>query len=120
MVKEIAESDWKLLREFKPLALERFCKRVLADLKSIASKTPASDYERYLAVFDLIKGRDKELARVFDDLRRSNALERLAFMVRSQLLSQEEISQFSLETRNRVKVLLGILPTKKRSQRTPP
>lgn len=30
MEREIRESDWKLFRQLRPLALDRFCQRVLA------------------------------------------------------------------------------------------
>jgi hypothetical protein len=50
MTREISESDWKLFRQFHPLALERFCEQVLADLGRLASDPGKSAHERYLAV----------------------------------------------------------------------
>jgi hypothetical protein len=38
MTREINESDWKLLRQFQPLALERFCQRVLAEVEQLTAR----------------------------------------------------------------------------------
>jgi hypothetical protein len=54
---------------------------------------------RYLAVFQLIQRRDRELANTFDDLRRSTALRELALIQSHELLSDEEFGRFSVETR---------------------
>lgn len=119
MVHQIKESDWKLLRQLQPLALERFCQRVLVDIEHLTAKANESYHRRFLDVFSLLNSRNKELARAFDDLRRSNALERLALMIDSQLLGAEEFSRFSLETRRAVEVMLGTSAPNKRLQPTP-
>jgi hypothetical protein len=36
-MREIRESDWKLLRKVHPEALERFCKQILTEVKRINS-----------------------------------------------------------------------------------
>ncbi len=36
MVHTISEPDWKLYRQLHPIALERFCQRVLSDLERLA------------------------------------------------------------------------------------
>lgn len=47
MMKEIKEADWKLLRELKPLTLERFCQRVLLDLERIANTEAENFHHRF-------------------------------------------------------------------------
>lgn len=108
MVRQIKESDWKLLRRLHNVALERFCKRVIEELNSATSNCNENYHERYLEVFRLIKERDKELGRAFDDPRRSRAFFMLANMRGSNLLTDDEFSEFSQETREAVEVILGI------------
>ena len=59
MSRAISEPDWKLFRQLQPLALERFCQRVLEEVGRLAADTGKTSHERYLAVLKLIEvGRD--------------------------------------------------------------
>jgi hypothetical protein len=58
MGREISQADWKLFRQLHPIALERFCARVLSDVGRLVSDTDKSAHERYLAVFELVRRRD--------------------------------------------------------------
>jgi len=78
MAVEIKESDWKLFRQLHKAALERFCERVLNEIRSAMVDDGESYHDRYLEVFALIRDRDKAIASMFDDVRRSNALILLA------------------------------------------
>ena len=106
MTREISESDWKIFRQLHPIALERFCERVLSEIGPLTSETGKSAHERYLAVFKLLQRRDKELAEAFDDLRRSSAWYQLAVIRARGLLTEEEFARFSPETRGAVQVML--------------
>ena len=99
MSRSIAEADWKLLRQLHPIALDRFCRRVLSELDRIISDGGMSSHDRYSAVVELIGRRDRELAQVFDDQRRSTALIQLMLLKSHGLLTEEEVSRFSPETR---------------------
>jgi hypothetical protein len=105
-MREISESDWKLFRQLQPLALERFCRRVLSEVNRLASAAGQSSHEQYLAVFRLIECRDKELAEAFDNPRRSSALLQLARLRAQELLTEEEFACFSAEARGAVRVFL--------------
>ena len=107
MSRDILESDWKLLRKMHPIALERFCRRILVEIERISSESARSCHQRYLDIFNLIKDRAKEIERAFDDLRRSTALVRLAAIQYHELLTEEEFSRFSPETRDTVEFLMG-------------
>jgi hypothetical protein len=98
-VQQIPESDWKIFRQLQPLALERFCQRVLDEVSQVAADTGKSSHERYLEVFRLLQKQDKELASCFDNPRRSDALFQLARIVFQGLLTDEEFARFSPETR---------------------
>jgi hypothetical protein len=71
-----------------------------------------SDYhKRYLEVFSLIMDRNEQMARAFDDTRRSTAIVLLSNMRESDLLTDEEFSQFSSETRALVESIFEIRRT---------
>ena len=108
MERDIRESDWKLFRELRPLALDRFCQRVLAEVSRRGTDASMSNHERYLAVFELLRRRDEELADAFNDPRRSTAVLQLARIRFQELLSEEEFGRFSPETRAAVQGFLEI------------
>lgn len=105
MAIEIKEPDWKLFRQMKTVALERFCKRVLAELHTATAECGSGSHDQYLRVYDLIRDRDKTLAGAFDDMRRSNALVLLANIRQEGLLTADEWAQFSAETLDSIKVM---------------
>src|SRR4051794_4245278 len=99
MYSEIHESDWKLFRRLQPLALDRFCQHVLAEISRIAADIKRSNHNRYLAVFKLLHQRNEELAEAFDNPRRSTALVQMARIQLQKLLTEEEFARFSPEAR---------------------
>jgi hypothetical protein len=106
-MREIEEPDWKVLRRVHPLALERFCERVLAEIDRVSHDGATSHHARYLQIFRILQQRDPEMARLFDNPRRSHALTMLA-QIRSQgLLTEDEFSGLSPETRGAIQMLLG-------------
>jgi hypothetical protein len=98
MARPISERDWKLFRRLQPVALERFCERVLADVARVAAG-PGSAHERYLAAYRLVRERDRELVAAFDGPSRSMAWEQLGLIVRAGLLTDDEVAGFADETR---------------------
>ncbi|MGH8177549.1 MAG: peptide ABC transporter substrate-binding protein [Steroidobacter sp.] len=99
-MKGIRESDWKRLRELKPVALDRFCSRVLSDVEKASSASAATSHQRYLTIYELIQDRDKELGQIFDGLSRSNAVGKLVLMYRAALVTEDELTSFSEEIRS--------------------
>jgi hypothetical protein len=106
MEDDLPESDWKVVRKLHGLALDRFCQRVLTDIERINSVVSQKAHTRYLEIFKLIEEQDKEIEWIFNDLRRSNAMEHLCAMQTRGLLSEEEFSRLSQETRDQVKSFL--------------
>ena len=98
----IRESDWKRLRDLKPVALDRFCDRVLLEIDQARSDAASTSHERYLAIYDLIRERDKELGYMFDGLSRSSAIGKLLLIHRAGLLTEEEVAGFSEEIKNAI------------------
>ncbi|TVS19179.1 MAG: peptide ABC transporter substrate-binding protein [Planctomycetaceae bacterium] len=102
------ESDWKLYRKLRPLALERYCQRVLDEIRPLCDRSGKSSHERYLAVFRLVEERDKLLADLFNDPRRSTAFFQLAHIHAEGLLTEEEFACFSEELHAVVRIILDI------------
>lgn len=108
MTRQFPESDWKVFRRLHTLALERFCARVLEEIK-LATANCTSDYhKRYLEVFHLIMERNDSMADAFDDMRRSKAIILITNIMAAQLLTADEFLQFSPETRETVEGILDI------------
>jgi hypothetical protein len=105
MSRDINETDWKLLRELFPIALERLCGRVLEEVQHIDTDASKSAHQRYLDIYELMQRRDKEIARAFNDLRRSTALIRLVTILSQRLLTPDEFARFSPETQSFVEML---------------
>jgi hypothetical protein len=105
MPHEINESDWKVLRRLHPVALERFCERVLTEIGSVKNDDARNFHERYLNIFKIVERHDREMGRIFDDLKRSRALTMLAQMCSVGLLTENELSGFSPETRSVIDLL---------------
>ena len=55
-----------------------------------------------------MRAEDKEIAIMFDDLKRSNAMSKLASWRRNDLLTEEMFEQFSDETKKTITVWSGI------------
>ena len=99
MERHLPEKDWKLLRQLAPVALERFCGRALREATAIAQAPGKTSHERYLELYRLMKEQDRDLASAFNDDRRSTALHKLARIYSLRLLTEDEFSAFSEETR---------------------
>ena len=98
---EIKESDWKVFCRLHSVALERYCRRVLEEVR-VAAECQGNYHDCYRRVYRLIRERDRTMAAAFDDPRRSNAFILLANMICEELLTEEELKQFSLESQERI------------------
>ena len=105
-VTTISERDWKVYKRLYDVALQRYCERALSDAQGVITDSSGSPHDRYLKLYDLMKERDKELGRTFDHFRRSSALMQLCGMRAMELLTEEEMAEFSQEARNFVHALL--------------
>ena len=105
-MKTIKESDWKFLSELRKTALDRYCERVLAEIEEVKSDETENFHQRYRAIYAIVARRDKELALVFDDHRRSTAILEIAALKARGLLKDDEFIRFSQETRAIVEAML--------------
>lgn len=104
----MTESEWKILRTVKEAALERLCGRIMDDCQTVIQGS-GTNHERYLRMFEVVEQGDQRIAWAFNDLRRSIADERLAFMVKLGLVTDEELGRFSESTRERTRLILELM-----------
>jgi hypothetical protein len=102
---DIKESDWKVFRKIREPALERYCQRVLEDVRRLIDKDSSSYHDRYLQLWKLLRDRDNTIAIAFNDPRRSRAIIQLMNIDAENLLTEDELNQFSDETRERIATL---------------
>jgi hypothetical protein len=105
----ILERDWKVFRELRPVALERLCDQILAEAKSMADRPGKSAHERYLGLYKLIRDRDRDVARGFNEFSRSSAMGQICIMHQMGLFTGEELRRFSPETLHFVE-MVGPIP----------
>ncbi len=105
MPRDLPEADWKACRKLQAVALERFCERIINEVGTIASNNSTSYHTRYLDLFKLIERRDDEIARAFNDPKRSNIVLQLVAIVSHGLLTQDELQSLSPEIRETVESL---------------
>ena len=101
------ESDWKVFRTVRELALERFCKRTLDELQAIHVDNSRSHHDRYLEIFRVLRARDTTLASTFDNPRRSDMVRQLLAMVSLALIDRAELEPLSERTRATIELVLG-------------
>jgi hypothetical protein len=102
------ESDWKLFRQLRELALERFYQRAMDEICQCASDEDKSCHERYLAVNRLVRDRDERWEEVFNNPRRSSVRIQLARIRMDGLLTDEEFARFSDECRASVQIFVDL------------
>ena len=102
---EFPESDWKAFSQLRLIALERFCKRVLDEVPRFPLDTEQSYHQRYLELFRWLGERNEELAKAFDDPRRSRMLWQLAAIYAYGLLAPDEFARFTPQTREPIQLL---------------
>ena len=102
MPPDIRESDWKMFKELHPIALQRYCERFLKDVERVVADGSKTPHDRYGEIYSLTKHATNELARAFDDKRRSTALLQLHIIHSLGLLTEEELSRFSSEAQKQI------------------
>ena len=93
----IEEPDWKVFKKVRERALERFSARVLDECVNIRRDESKTEYERYIALYQLLQERDQQMAKAFDEFSRSSARISLMLMFKYDLLTADEVQQFSAD-----------------------
>ena len=99
---DLKESDYKVFRKLRVSALERYCERILKDVERLVHTDKATYHERYLDLWKLLRNRDKTIAIAFGAPRHSQAFVQLVNIDAENLLTEDELNQFSDELRDRI------------------
>lgn len=101
-MRSIPERDWKTFRSLKDELLSEACERILQKADVLLADRKGHEHERYLALWELLREEDDDIALMFDDPRRSNAIMKLLALRSRGLLTDERFSRFSEATRERI------------------
>ena len=104
-MRSVPEGDWKKLRAMKNDVLNFACKRIFEKIDKISNDREGKEHKVYLNLWKLLDQEDDEIALMFDDLKRSSAIHKLAAWKRNGVISKESFSEFSDETRKIVEAL---------------
>ena len=108
MSPKIPEKDWKKLRSLKDAALNIACERILLKIGALIEERGANSHQYYLKLWKIIRSEDKEIALMFDDLKRSTAIFKLAMWKNNGLLSGDDFKEFTDETQERIKSICDL------------
>jgi len=100
-MKELPEVDWKILRLMKDTLLRRASRTALEQVKKIVIGPDDDPHKVYLELWDTLKIEDGKIGRMFDNMKRSTAILKLAEMIRNELIREDELQGFTEETRER-------------------
>ncbi len=107
MPEQLPEHDWKRWQHLAPTLLNRFCDSVVS--KASGFSTGESGHEKFLALYEYLGESNRDIAVVFDNRRRSNAILQIAAAVTRGIMSASELSSFSEETQERIRMIAGIV-----------
>jgi hypothetical protein len=90
MRKTMNESDWKVFKQIKEKAIERFCTTALNEFEEVIADKKEHVHNRYLLLYKLVENTDKRMALIFNDHSRSKATMQL-LAIRGEGLADEEL-----------------------------
>lgn len=108
MNSNIPEKDWKKLRSLKDATLNIACERILLKIGTLIEERGADSYKYYLKLWKIIRSEDKEIALMFDDLKRSTAIFKLAMWKNNGLISGDDLREFTEQTQERIRLICDL------------
>ena len=91
------ESDWKIFKQIKEKAIERFCVESLEEFQEVIMDQTENAHNRYLLLYKLVQNRDKRMQLLFDNHSRSKALIQLLAIRAEGLADDTLLSKLSDE-----------------------
>ncbi len=104
-MKPFPETDWKKLRSLKEPLLQLACEKILYKLKQIIDNPQNNNHQTYLNLWKVLTKENEELSLMFDDLKRSTAVSKLAVWKKYGLISDNDFNQFTEETIKRINII---------------
>ena len=104
-MKDLPESDWRLLRSMKDDLLRRASRTAIEHVHGIVIGPNDDPHKIYLDLYRVVQSEDDKIGEMFNDMRRSTGILRLGQMVRQELITPEELQFFTQETQDRAREL---------------
>ncbi|VFQ42975.1 hypothetical protein [Desulfoluna butyratoxydans] len=102
MSRDIAEEDWKLLRDLQELSLNTACDRVLQRVAELVASRGAENHTYYQTLWTLMQDEDEQISLMFDSFKRSTAVNKVAMWRKNGLLSEEVFGKLTKETQEQL------------------
>ncbi len=101
----IPEEDWEKIRAIKDKKLDAICADILDEINREIKNKEDDNHKAYLKVWDIVNRRDMDIAEMFNDLKRSNAVFKLSLWYKNGYLTEQELNKFTRETQSTVNAL---------------
>ncbi len=102
----ISENDWKLFKDNLPIWQERFIEKLVEEYKEILNDSRnASD--KYWALEARVKADKRNPGVLITDISRSNFYEHLTSLIRYKVITMDDLTDFSDETKEEIKRITG-------------
>lgn len=101
----VPEKDWKRLSSLKDSLLNSACETIFRHLEQISSTRQGQEHAAYLELREELKKQDDAIAEMFNDLKRSNAVFKIAALKHYGVLTDQQLALFSEETQQQVACL---------------
>jgi len=89
------ESDWKIFKQIKQRAIEKYCEHALQEFSEIINDDKEHVHNRFLLIHGLAKNRAKEMGLIFDYDSRSKAPVQLMLIRREGLADSQLLNNLS-------------------------
>lgn len=98
-MKSIPERDWKRIRDLKDELLNVACEQIFQGIEKLSAGRAGQQHQSYLQLYKFIEKEDEKIAKMFNDLKRSNAFFKIAALKHYGVLTDAQMALFSEETR---------------------
>ena len=104
MTPEIPEREWKYLRSIESAMLESLYNRINNQAYDIFNSPHKSERDKFKALYKHVMDSNDIVADCFDDWRRSTIIQKILFLRRHHLLTDEHVANLTEDTRERIKM----------------
>jgi hypothetical protein len=102
------ESDWKKFRKSLDKWRESYLQRKNDEMRAILGNKNLNETEKFWDIVDFQKNESKKLRDCLDGLSRSNMMPHIALMKRYEMISPDDIEEFSEELQEFLQKFEGI------------
>jgi len=105
---DIREKDWKTARSMQERVLNLACERILEKVSGILKNDDDDSHAKYIELWKTLHAENRWIKIMFDDFKRSSAIDQISFWRFCDLITDDEMALFSPETQDRIETLIEI------------